>query len=155
MNPYHDPGNSKELRYELLLKFLSRENVTGPIESPYDFIRLSAAGISAQSIVKFRDYFGISRECTADLLQVSEPTIYRWVKEDKKLDKRHSMQVLELADLFLYGAEVTGNKENFIQWLNISNMAIGGLAPMKLLELPGGMEKVRQLLGRIEYGVYS
>jgi uncharacterized protein (DUF2384 family) len=29
------------------------------------------------------------------------------------------------------------------------------MEPVQLLELPGGIEKVRQLLGRIEYGVFS
>ncbi len=33
------------------------------------------------------------------------------------------------------------------------NMALGGLEPKELLEIPGGISKVKDVLGRIEYGV--
>lgn len=105
--------------------------------------------------MNIQDYFGFTRDRTASLMQVSEPTIYRWVRDEKKLDQRHSMQVIELVNLLLYGIEVIGSKEHFTKWLGLPNMALGGMEPVQLLELPGGIEKVRQLLGRIEYGVFS
>jgi putative toxin-antitoxin system antitoxin component (TIGR02293 family) len=89
------------------------------------------------------------------MLNISAPTIYRWVKEDKKLERNFSVQLFELADLFLYGNEFFGSQTNFFKWLELPNTALGGLEPKELLEIPNGVSKVRDLLGRIEYGVYS
>jgi putative toxin-antitoxin system antitoxin component (TIGR02293 family) len=153
---YYDKTNHNDAaHYARLLQILGAADFPVTIESSFDFIRIASQGIDAQAILNFQDYFGFTRDRTARLLQVSEPTIYRWVRAEKKLDKRISMQVLELVNLLLYGIEVIGNKEHFTQWLELPNMALGGMEPVQLLELPGGIEKVRQLLGRIEHGVFS
>jgi putative toxin-antitoxin system antitoxin component (TIGR02293 family) len=63
--------------------------------------------------------------------------------------------LFELTDLFLYGSDVFESRENFFKWLDLPNRALGGLTPKELLEIPGGISKVKDLLGRIEHGVYS
>lgn len=141
--------------YEQLLKILGRKYIRTKIESPFDFITIATKGISANIIVNFRNHFDIPRAYAAELLNVSEPTIYRWIRGNKKLERNYSVQIFELADLFLYGSEVFENKSNFFKWLELPNTAFGGLEPKELLEVPGGVAKVKELLGRIEYGVYS
>jgi putative toxin-antitoxin system antitoxin component (TIGR02293 family) len=142
-------------RYNTLVSILGKKYIREEIESPFDFISLAAKGVNANVIINFRDYFNIPRDTMADMLNISEPTIYRWVRENKKLDRNYSVQLFELADLFLYGREIFSSQENFFKWLNFPNIALGGLPPLELLEIPNGIAKVRDLLGRIEYGVYS
>ncbi len=142
-------------RYRKLVRILGKKYIKSNIESPYDYITIATKGVDSNVILNFRKYFDISREFTADLLNISEPTIYRWIRGNKKLEKNYSIQLFELADLFLYGTEVFGDKENFFKWIELPNTALGGLKPKELLELPGGIAKVKDLLGRIEYGVYS
>ncbi len=141
--------------YDELTRILGKKYIKSNIESPFDFITIASKGLNANMILNFRNHFAIPREFTAKLLNVSEPTIYRWIKQNKKLERNYSIQLFELADLFLYGSEVFENTENFFKWLDLQNTALGGLAPKELLEIPGGISKVRDLLGRIEYGVYS
>jgi len=141
--------------YKTLLDILGRKYIRAKIESPYDFISIASRGVNAHVIVNFRKHFDIPRESAAEMLNVSAPTIYRWVRENKKLDRNYSVQLFELADLFLFGIEVFQNKENFFKWLKLPITALGTFQPQKLLEIPGGVYKVRDLLGRIEYGVYS
>ncbi|TVQ00633.1 MAG: DUF2384 domain-containing protein [Balneolaceae bacterium] len=141
--------------YEELISILGKKYIRSNIESPFDFITIASKGIDAQIIVNFRNHFKISRGFTAELLNVSEPTIYRWIRGNKKLERNYSVQLFELADLFLYGTEVFESKEKFFKWLNLPNTALGGLEPKELLEVPGGISKVHDLLGRIEHGVYS
>ena len=141
--------------YNTLVDILGRKYIRAKIESPYDFISIASRGVNAHVIVNFRKHFDIPRESAAEMLNVSAPTIYRWVRTNKKLDRNYSVQLFELADLFLYGIEVFQNKENFFKWLKLPNTALGTLQPQELLEIPGGVSKVRDLLGRIEYGVYS
>jgi len=141
--------------YDALQRILGKEYIRTKIESPFDFITLASKGINANIIVNFRNHFSIPREFAADLLNVSEPTIYRWIQNNKKLERNYSVQLFELTDLFLFGIEVFESKENFFKWLELPNAALGGLNPKEILEIPGGISKVRDLIGRIEHGVYS
>ena len=109
--------------YKTLLDILGRKYIRTEIESPYDFIHIASRGISAQVILNFRKYFNIPREITAEMLNVSGPTIYRWVRENKKLERNFSVQLFELADLFLFGTEVFHDNENFFKWLKLATEA--------------------------------
>ncbi len=141
--------------YDKLLNILGKKYIRSKIESPYDFITIASKGINANVIVNFRKHFKITRDYAAELLNVSEPTIYRWIRNNRKLERNFSVQLFELADLFLFGTEVFESKENFFKWLELPNTALGGLEPKQVLEVPGGIAKVKDLLGRIEYGIYS
>ena len=141
--------------YEKLTEVLGRKNVSAKIESPFDFIHIASRGISVRVIKNFSNYFNLKKELVAQILDISEPTLYRWIKADKKLDRNFSVKLFEIADLFLYGEEVFGNRDAFFKWLYLPNDALGGLEPYELIEIPGGVSKVRDVLGRIEYGVYS
>jgi len=142
-------------RYQELEEVLGTGTIQEPIQSPFDFIKLGSKGLPANALEHFNAYFDLSKNYTAHLLNLSEPTLYRLLKSGERLKKNNSIQLLEVADLFLYGIEVFENKENFFKWLNLSNVALGGLEPQELVEVPGGVSKVRDLLGRIEHGVYS
>ncbi len=142
-------------RYKTLVNILGKQYISGSIESPIDFISIAGRGVNSGVINNFRNYFGLTRDRTADLLQVSEPTLYRWTKAQKTLDRNYSVQLFELADLFLFGIEVMNGSEDFFKWLELPNTALGGMEPMDLLEVPEGIAKVRDLLGRIKHSVYS
>ncbi len=141
--------------YKRLIEVLGPEYIKSEVESPFDFIRIARKGINAKVINNFRYYFRLPLNSTANMLNISEPTIYRWTKSNKSLDRNFSVKLFEVADLFLYGTEIFKSKENFLKWLNLSNTALGGMEPQELLEIPGGVSKIKDVLGRIEYGVYS
>jgi len=39
--------------------------------------------------------------------------------------------------------------------LNRPNTALGGIQPIELIEMPEGISKLRDILGRIEHGIDS
>lgn len=141
--------------YKNLQNILGKNYIQEQIESPYDFISIASQGIDAHIILNFRKYFGIEREDAADMLNISAPTIYRWIKQNKKLERNYTIQLLELTDLFLYGIDVFESNDNFFKWLDLPNTALGGMHPKNMLDIPGGIAKVRELLGRMDFGVYS
>ena len=141
--------------YKKLVDILGKRYVKSKIESPYDFIHIASKGLNANVINNFRIYFNIPLQTTAHMLNVSEPTIYRWTRANKQLERNFSVKLFEVTDLFLYGSEVFGGKENFFKWLNLPNTALGGMEPQELIEIPGGVSKVKDLIGRMEHGVYS
>lgn len=141
--------------YKKLIEILGKNYVHDKIESPFDFIHIAARGINANIINNFRTYFNLTRDSTAHMLNISEPTLYRWIKGNKNLERDYSVKLFEITDLFLYGSEVFGNTVSFFKWLNLPNTALGGMEPQKLVEIPGGISKVKDVLGRIEHGAYS
>lgn len=141
--------------YRKLKDVLGSDYVQGELESPFDFIHIAKKGINANVVKNFRLYFDLSRDITAEMLSVSSPTLYRWIKNNKNLEKNYTIKLFEIADLFLYGIEVFNDRDNFFKWLNLPNTALGGMEPLELIEIPDGVSKVRDILGRIEHGVYS
>jgi putative toxin-antitoxin system antitoxin component (TIGR02293 family) len=134
---------------------LGKQYVQATIESPLDFIQIASKGINANVIKNFRVYFNISRDSAAHMLNISTPTLYRWIKGNKSLERNYALLLFELADLFLYGAEVFSDNEIFLKWLSLPNTALGGMEPGELIKISGGISKVKDLLGRMEHGVYS
>jgi len=125
------------------------------VESPYDFIHIATKGLNANVIKNFRLYFNLSLDTTANMLNVSEPSIYRWTKANKNLERNLSVKLFEISNLFLYGSEIFGSKETFFKWLNLPNTALGGMQPQVLIDIPEGVSKIKNILGRIEHGIYS
>jgi putative toxin-antitoxin system antitoxin component (TIGR02293 family) len=141
--------------FNRLTQIVGKKNIGIEIESPFDFISIANKGITVTIIRNFMESFKIPLGTTAELLDISEPTLYRWFKSNKTLDRNFSVKLLDIIDLFVLGAEVFEGQENFMKWIDLANTAIGGLKPKELIEIPGGISKVKDLLGRIEYGVYS
>lgn len=125
------------------------------ISNPLDYIRIGEKGVSPSFLVQFMERFSLDGSTMADLVGVSMRTLFKWIKSDKSLTQNYSIKVLEMADLFLYGESLFKSREDFLRWIGNPNTALGGMVPARLMSMPEGLSKVRNLLGRIEYGVYS
>jgi putative toxin-antitoxin system antitoxin component (TIGR02293 family) len=147
--------NATTSHFEAVKDILGKKYIKGQIASQLDFISIATKGVNAHVINNFQLHFNFNRDSVAELLNISSPTVYRWVKSNRNLERNYSIQLLELTFLFLIGTEAFKDQENFFKWLNLPNIALGGMKPKELLELPNGLSKVRELIGRIEYGVYS
>ncbi|WP_085765868.1 type II RES/Xre toxin-antitoxin system antitoxin [Nonlabens spongiae] len=134
---------------------LGKKYIDSQLQSHFDFIQAASKGVNANVIKNFGDYFDLKRDTMAEILSVSEPTIYRWTKSNKILERNFSVKLFEISELFLLGIEIFGSKEAFFKWLDLPNTSLGGMEPMELIEIPEGVSKVRDVLGRIEHGVYS
>ena len=141
--------------YKKFIEILGKKYLKATVESPYDFILIANRGVNANVIKNFRIYFDLPRDSAAQMLNISSPTLYRWMRTNKNLDRNFSVKLFEITDLFLFGSEVFGSKAAFFKWLNLPNTALGGMEPQELVEIPGGVSKIKDVLGRIEYGVYS
>lgn len=146
--------NSETAYFETLKGILGKKYIKYDIESPLDFISIASKGINANVINNFQNHFNFDRDYVAVLLNISAPTVYRWIKANKMLERNYSVQLFQLTFLFVIGSEVFQSQEEFFKWLNLPNIALGGMEPKELLEIPNGVSKVREL-GRIEHGVYS
>ncbi len=97
----------------------------------------------------------IQRLAVATLLGISERTLTRRATSNGRLTAAESDRVVRLARVLALAKETLGSMEKASRWLQTSNRALEGDKPIDRLDTDIGVRSVEQVLGRIEYGLYS
>ena len=121
----------------------------------WQIINLIRQGFSIVSIAKVAEYCDISEVEIASLLATSERTISRRKKDNKPLNISEADRLYRLARIFTRALEIFEDIDKARKWLKESNRALAGAIPLKILDTDMGVQKVDELLNRIEYGFYS
>lgn len=93
-------------------------------------------------------------EKLAAMLGISKATLHRR-KASGRLDLAESDRVVRYARLMGLATQVLESPENARLWLSLPQKGLGGAIPLEYAETEFGAREVEDLLGRIEYGVYS
>lgn len=122
--------------------------------SEMDVLNLIKKGIPKKALDKTMQMMDFSLDEMSSILHVSERTLRRY--DDKThLNIEQSERIIELNNLYNYGVEVFGNLINFKSWINSPIMALGQQKPKEFLDTSLGIQMLKNILGRIEQGVYS
>ena len=73
----------------------------------------------------------------------------------KPLSQDQSGRAWKFAEVLTKATEVFGSQSEAEKWLTTPAVALDQHRPVDLLSSPAGVEMVEQLLGRLEYGVYT
>jgi len=87
-------------------------------------------------------------------LGISRATLHRR-RASGRLDPEESDRVVRFARLLGKAIEVLESAENAQRWLRSPQLGLGGEVPLDYAESEVGAREVEDLLGRIEFGVYS
>lgn len=118
-------------------------------------IKKSREGMKYAAFVGIQKQLPLKVSDWSNILHLSERTLQRYKKEKIDLSPIYSEKVLEISLLFNKGVDVFGNIENFSQWLNSKNIALGGVKPISLLDNTFGILLLKEQLIRIEHGVLA
>lgn len=121
---------------------------------PTDLIQAVRAGLPIRIFRALAEALDVSDAELARLSGISGTTLTRR-KRTGALSPDESERVLRLARLLHRSAEVFGRPDAAADWMKTPNQALGGIAPLAYAETEIGAREVENLLGRIEYGVYS
>ncbi len=124
-----------------------------PIENPYDLVRLARRGVTRSTLKTVSQGLGISLKDLLPKLPIGERTLQRY-NAQQYLPSHVSEQIIQWAQIILFGNSVFESPEIFQNWMRTTNRALGGLKPADLLDTRQGAEMLLQLLGQIEHGVY-
>ena len=125
------------------------------IETSSDLARATRAGLSVDSLDKLAQELSTQRVAIAKLLGISERTLTRRATSNGRLTAAESDRVVRLARVLALARETLGNMERASRWLQTANRALEGDRPIDRLDTDIGVRSVEQVLGRIEYGLYS
>lgn len=122
--------------------------------TPIQKMEIIKGGISKRYLEHLKKETELDYNSLADVLSVTRATLIN-KKGEYKFNDAVSERILSLADLYSFGYEIFGSKAMFNKWMFATNQALGGKLPFELIDNQYGREEVRNLIGRIAYGVYS
>jgi|ERR1051326_12042 putative toxin-antitoxin system antitoxin component (TIGR02293 family) len=128
--------------------------ITAANFSPSKLIEVLRAGLPVQELHDLQASLDVPMEKLFPMLGISKATLHRR-KAEGRLDQGESDRVVRFAKLMGKAVEVLESEENARQWLTSPKFGLGGAVPLEYAETEVGAREVEDLLGRIEYGVYS
>ena len=127
---------------------------THPITTVHEQISRIHAGLSFRAVTNLQKALDVPLEKVASVLGMSRATLHRR-KIQGKIDKEESEKLVRYQRLLKKAEDVFGIAGNAREWLTHKQSGLGGAVPLDFAKSEIGAREVENLLGRIEYGVYS
>ncbi len=112
------------------------------------------SGLPMNELDALQASLALPMERLVPMLGISKATLHRR-KATGRLDPVESDRVVRYARLMGRAVEALESMENARRWLKAPQVGLGGAIPLEYAETEVGAREVEDLLGRIEYGVYS
>jgi putative toxin-antitoxin system antitoxin component (TIGR02293 family) len=112
------------------------------------------AGLGFQAVQNLQKALDLPLEKMAAVLGMSRATLHRR-KTQGKIDQHESERLVRYQRLLKKADDVFGDAASAREWLNHKQPGLGGAVPLDFARTEIGAREVENLLGRIEYGVYS
>lgn len=117
-------------------------------------IAVLRAGLPVQELHDLQTSLDVPTERLFPMLGISKATLHRR-KSHGRLGPAESDRVVRFARLMGRAVTVLESEENARRWLTAPQFGLGGAVPLDYAGTEVGAREVEDLLGRIEYGVYS
>src|SRR5438445_13335046 len=133
---------------------IEKKGVTGKTVHPAELIQRIQKGLRFSELKTLQDTLEMPFEQLAAKLCISRSTLQRR-KAAGRLSPDESDKVMRLSRLLEHATKVFGDIENARAWLKFPQRGLGGAGPLDYAETEVGAREMDNLLGRIDYGVYS
>ncbi len=121
---------------------------------PTELIRKIQKGLRFTELETLQNSIDLPFEQLAAKLSISRSTLQRR-KVAGRLSPDESDKVIRFSRLLEHAARVFGDIEKGRAWLKYPQYGLGGAVPLDYARTEIGAREVDNLLGRIDYGVYS
>ena len=133
---------------------LERKAVSSKAMHPTQLIRRIEKGVPFAELEALRKNLDLPLEQLASKLSISRATLHRR-RTAGRLSPDESEKVIRFSQLLEHAAAVFGNLEKGRAWLKFPQYGLGGIVPLDYAKTEIGAREVDNLLGRIDYDVYS
>ena len=128
--------------------------VRAKAKHPTEMIRRIQKGLPFSDLKALQDSIDMPFEQLAAKLAISRSTLQRR-KAAGRLSPDESDKVIRFSRLLEHAMNVFGDIDKARGWLKHPQYGLGGAVPLDYAETEIGAREVDNLLGRIDYGVYS
>jgi putative toxin-antitoxin system antitoxin component (TIGR02293 family) len=133
---------------------LEKKTPTAKGKHPTDLIRKIQKGLRFSELETLQNSIGMPFEQLAAKLCISRSTLQRR-KAAGRLSPDESDKVMRFLRLLEHATNVFGDVDKARAWLKFPQRGLGGAVPLDYAETEVGAREVDNLLGRIDYDVYS
>jgi putative toxin-antitoxin system antitoxin component (TIGR02293 family) len=123
--------------------------------TPANLVEALQVGLPFRELLELQTRLAVPADKLAPMLGISKATFHRRKGGAAKLPPAVSDRVVRYARLLGQALQVFGNLDSAKQWLGAPQFGLGGAVPLDYARSEVGAREVENLLGRIEYGVYS
>ncbi len=124
------------------------------VRGDQDLEEVIRTGIPAESVRTLASATATTLTALQDLAGIDRGTFARRARSKSRLKIDESDRIARFARIASRAIEVMGRGPG-LAWLRARNMALGDRIPIELVRTDIGAKQVEQVLGRIEYGVFS
>jgi putative toxin-antitoxin system antitoxin component (TIGR02293 family) len=133
---------------------VQKKHIEARAKHPHELIRRIQKGLPFSDLKVLQDSIDMPFEQLAAKLAISRSTLQRR-KATGRLSPDESDKVMRFARLLEHATNVFGDADKARTWLKFPQRGLGGAVPLDYAETEVGAREVDNLLGRIDYGVYS
>ena len=133
---------------------LDKKTHSSKAKHPSELIRKIQKGLRFSELETLQTSIGMPFEQLAAKLAISRSTLQRR-KAAGRLSPDESDKVMRLSRLLEHATNVFGDIQRARAWLKFPQRGLGGAIPLDYAETEVGAREVDDLLGRIEYSVYT
>jgi putative toxin-antitoxin system antitoxin component (TIGR02293 family) len=133
---------------------LEKKTHVAKAKHPTELIRKIQKGLRFSELETLQNSIDLPFEQLAAKLSISRSTLQRR-KAAGRLSPDESDKVMRLSRLLEHATNVFGDIERARAWLKFPQRGLGGAIPLDYAETEVGAREVDDLLGRIEYSVYT
>ena len=133
---------------------LKKKTAGAKAKHPHELIRKIQKGLRFSELETLQNTIELPFEQLAAKLAISRSTLQRR-KAAGRLSPDESDKVIRFARLLEHATDVFGDIDKARAWLKFPQRGLGGAVPLDYAETEIGAREVDNLLGRIDYGVYS
>lgn len=123
--------------------------------TPANLIKLLDAGLPFQELQDLQASLDVTSDRLSPMLGISKATFHRSKGAASRLSPAVSDRVIRYARILGFAVKVFGDLADAKQWLSSPQFGLGGAVPLDYAKTEIGAREVENLLGRIQYGVYS
>lgn len=121
-------------------------------KSPTAKLSAIKKGLEAHAINDLIEITGATQVDLAHILDLTEPTLRKYIKSGKELNTGLSEHIIQLFQLFDKGMDTFGSLEEFKSWLWHESVAFSQ-RPIELTDTITGINLIMDELIRIDYGI--
>ena len=116
-----------------------------------ELVKSAREGITKEKVNDIIKMTGLTQVEFGHYIDLTTRAIQRKNLTDR-LSKSISEKALLIYNLYGRGAQIFGDIEDFKDWMDTPNIALGNVKPKEYLDTFSGIEYLTEELGRIEHG---
>ncbi|MGI9115686.1 MAG: toxin-antitoxin system antitoxin subunit [Chthoniobacterales bacterium] len=133
---------------------MNEASSVGKVASVQREIERMRSGLAFRSVQNLQKALDLPMTTIATVLGMSRATLHRR-KREGKIDGNEAERLVRYERLLQQAQSVFGGRAEAREWLTHQQPGLGGAVPVQFAVTELGAREVENLLGRIEYSVYS